>query len=290
MAVLKRGDLAERWQLAASRKFAASFALAMKLWIKHFGAFLRLMWLPCLLSVVIGLVWLWLRPSPILWGVSIGCIVADFLGGAALLFMWSMMRIMQLKALDDMESGAKVEPMGFVRNFVAIVQRTWRPWLPLLAAWLVVVLLWRVPIYFGANIYVKLACIAVAIVLPFSVGGMIQSYMEVKAVPLLGRMRKGLKLNRRYWGGMAALWVISLLIIAVTAAVLLFGLVILQYAFANRDAAVAQEEEILVPAFVSWIQIGVFAVAVWLLSFVQSVWSLPQQVHIRSIIHKTLNK
>ena len=52
----------------------------------------------------------------------------------------------------------------------------------------------------------------------------------------------------------------------------------------------AQEEEILVPAFVEWLQIGVFAVAVWLLSFVQSIWSLPQQVHIRSIIHKTLNK
>ena len=290
MAVLKRGDIADRWQLAASRKFAASFALAIKLWVKHFSAFLRLMWLPCLLSAVVGLVWLWLRPSPVLWGVSMGCIVADFFGGAALLFVWSMMRTMQLKALDDMESGAKVEPIGFLRKFVAIAERTWRPYMPLLAAWLVAVLLWRLPIFFGVNIYVQLACIVVAIVLPFSVGGMVQSYMEIKAVPLLGRMRQGLRLNRRYWGGMAALWVISLLIIAVTAAVLLFGLVILQYAFANRDAAVAQEEEILVPAFVNWIQIGVFAVAVWLLSFVQSVWSLPQQVHIRSIIHKTLNK
>ena len=290
MAVLKRGDIADRWQLAASRKFAASFALAIKQWVKHFSAFLRLMWLPCLLSAVVGLVWLWLRPSPVLWGVSMGCIVADFFGGAALLFVWSMMRTMQLKALDDMESGAKVEPIGFLRKFVAIAERTWRPYMPLLAAWLVAVLLWRLPIFFGVNIYVQLACIVVAIVLPFSVGGMVQSYMEIKAVPLLGRMRQGLRLNRRYWGGMAALWVISLLIIAVTAAVLLFGLVILQYAFANRDAAVAQEEEILVPAFVSWIQIGVFAMAVWLLSFVQSVWSLPQQVHIRSIIHKTLNK
>lgn len=290
MAVLKRGDLAERWQLDASRKFAASFALAMKLWVKHFGAFLRLMWLPCLLSAVIGLAWLWLRPSPILWGVSIGCIVADFLGGAALLFVWSMMRTMQLKALADMESGSKVGPMGFVRNFVAIAKRTWRPWLPLLAAWLVAVLLWRVPIYFGVNIYVRLACIVVAIVLPFSVAGVVQSYMEVKPAPLLGRMRKGLRLNRRYWGGMAALWIISLLIIAVIAAVLLFGLVILQYAFANRDAAVAQEEEISVPAFVGWLQIGVFAVATWLLGIMQSVWSLPQQVHIKSIINKTLNK
>ena len=290
MAVLKRGDLADRWQLASSRKFAASFALAIKLWVKHFGAFLRLMWLPCLLSAVVGLAWLWLRPSPVLWGVSMGCVVADFLGGAALLFVWSMMRTMQLKALDDMESGAKVEPIGFLRKFVAIAERTWRPYLPLLVAWLVAVLLWRLPIFFGVNIYVQLACIVVAIVLPFSVGGMVQSYMEVRAVPLLGRMRQGLRLNRHYWGGMAALWVISLLIIAVTAAVLLFGLVILQYAFANRDAAVAQEEEILVPSFVGWLQIGVFAVAVWLLSFVQSVWSLPQQVHIRSIIHKTLNK
>lgn len=290
MAVLKRGDLTERWQLAASRKFAASFALAMKLWVKHFGAFLRLMWLPCLLSAVIGLVWLWLRPLPVLWGASIGCIIADFLGGAALLFVWSMMRTMQLKALANMESDAKVEPMGYLRNFITIAQHTWHPWLPLLAAWLVVVLLWRVPVYFGINIYVQLACIVAAIVLPFSVGGLVQSYMEVKSIPLLGRMRQGLKLNRRYWGGMAALWVISLLIVAVMAAVLLFGLLILQYAFANRDAALDQEEVINVPAFVVWLQAGVFAAAVWLLSFVQSVWSLPQQVHIRSIIYKTLNK
>ena len=165
MAVLKRGDLADRWQLAASRKFAASFALAIKLWVKHFGAFLRLMWLPCLLSAVVALAWLWLRPSSVLWGVSMGCIVADFLGGATLLFVWSMMRTMQLKALDDMEIGTKVEPMGFVRNFVAIAERTWRPYLPLLAAWLVTVLLWRVPIFLGVHFYVQLACIVVALVL-----------------------------------------------------------------------------------------------------------------------------
>ena len=119
---------------------------------------------------------------------------------------------------------------------------------------------------------------------------MLQSYMEAEETPLLRGMVKGLKLNRHYWGGMAALWVIALLIFALVAAVLSFGLIIIIYAIDNREAAVMQEEELNVPYHVGWLTLCVFAAVIWLLSFLQSVWSLPQQMHIKSIIYKTLNK
>ena len=60
--------------------------------------------------------------------------------------------------------------------------------------------------------------------------------------------------------------------------------------FSNSEAAMAQEEVIEVPSGLRWMLTGVFALQVWVLSFMQSIWSLPQQVHIRSIIYKTLNK
>jgi len=103
-------------------------------------------------------------------------------------------------------------------------------------------------------------------------------------------MKAGLKLNRHYWGGMAALWMIFLMLFIVIGAVLAFGLLILGSVFFNSEAAMMQEEVIEVPSGLRWLTLGVFALQVWLLSFMQSVWSLPQQVHIKSIIYKTLNK
>ena len=285
MAVLKRGDIVDRLKLDASRKFAASFAMAWGVWIKHFGSFLRIMWQPCLLAVAVGIVWFMLRPS---YGYI--CMAADLIAGAAVLFVWSMMRTMQLKVLADVEAGNAVESAKFVRNFVAIAKPTWRPYLPLLAGWLLAYTLAVVPAMCGANIYVCIACVAVAAVVPFSVGGIVQSYMEVKPVPMLGAMRDGLKLNRHYWGGMAALWMIFLLLFVIAGTVLTFGPIILGCVFSNSEAAMAQEEVIEVPLGLRWMLTGVFALQVWVLSFMQSIWSLPQQVHIRSIIYKTLNK
>ena len=285
MAVLKRGDIVDRLKLDASRKFAASFAMAWSVWIKHFGSFLRIMWQPCLLAVAVGIVWFMLRPS---YGYM--CMAADIIAGAAVLFVWSMMRTMQLKVLADVEAGNAVESAKFVRNFVAIAKPTWRPYLPLLTGWLLAYSLAVVPAMCGANIYVCIACVAVAAVVPFSVGGIVQSYMEVKPVPMLGAMRDGLKLNRHYWGGMAALWMIFLLLFLIAGTVLTFGPIILGCVFSNSEAAMAQEEVIEVPLGLRWMLTGVFALQVWVLSFMQSIWSLPQQVHIRSIIYKTLNK
>ena len=285
MAVLKRGDIVDRLKLDASRKFAASFAMAWGVWIMHFGSFLRIMWQPCLLAVAVGIVWFMLRPS---YGYI--CMAADIIAGAAVLFVWSMMRTMQLKVLADVEAGNAVESAKFVRNFVAIAKPTWRPYLPLLAGWLLAYTLAVVPAMCGANIYVCITCAAVAAVVPFSVGGIVQSYMEVKPVPMLGAMRDGLKLNRHYWGGMAALWMIFLLLFVIAGAVLTFGPIILGCVFSNSEAAMAQEEVIEVPLGLRWMLTGVFALQVWVLSFMQSIWSLPQQVHIRSIIYKTLNK
>lgn len=285
MAVLKRGDIVDRLKLDASRKFAASFAMAWGVWIKHFGSFLRIMWQPCMLAVAVGIVWFMLRPS---YGYI--CMAADLIAGAAVLFVWSMMRTMQLKVLADVEAGNAVESAKFVRNFVAIAKPTWRPYLPLLAGWLLAYTLAVVPAMCGANIYVCIACVAVAAVVPFSVGGIVQSYMEVKPVPMLGAMRDGLKLNRHYWGGMAALWMIFLLLFVIAGTVLTFGPIILGCVFSNSEAAMAQEEVIEVPLGLRWMLTGVFALQVWVLSFMQSIWSLPQQVHIRSIIYKTLNK
>ena len=285
MAVLKRGDIVDRLKLDASRKFAASFAMAWGVWIKHFGSFLRIMWQPCLLAVAVGIVWFMLRPS---YGYI--CMAADIIAGAAVLFVWSMMRTMQLKVLADVEAGNAVESAKFVRNFVAIAKPTWRPYLPLLTGWLLAYMLAVVPAMCRANIYVCITCVAVAAVVPFSVGGIVQSYMEVKPVPMLGAMRDGLKLNRHYWGGMAALWMIFLLLFVIAGTVLTFGPIILGCVFSNSEAAMAQEEVIEVPSGLRWMLTGVFALQVWVLSFMQSIWSLPQQVHIRSIIYKTLNK
>ncbi|MBO4486918.1 MAG: hypothetical protein J5729_00950, partial [Bacteroidaceae bacterium] len=74
------------------------------------------------------------------------------------------------------------------------------------------------------------------------------------------------------------------------ATVLIFGVLILGYAFANKREAVMQEEVIEIPAYVGLLIIAVEVVVVWLLSFTQSLWSLPQQVHMRSILYKKNNK
>lgn len=290
MAVLKRGDNDERLQLDASRRFAASLALAWRLWVTHFTAFMRLMWLPCVLSVVVVVLWLQLTPSVMSSGLSLGSVLVDVAAGAAMLFVWSMMRTLQLEALADIEAGESINTTMNLNRLWNMLSQTWRPYLPLLAAWLLAAAMVYVPMALGANIYVLLACGVAAVMIPPTLGGMAQSFMEVKSTPLFGRMWQGLKLNRHYWGSMASMWVLSLLVMVVIATVLIFGVLILGYAFANKREAVMQEEVIEIPAYVGLLIIAVEVVVVWLLSFTQSLWSLPQQVHMRSILYKKNNK
>ena len=287
MAVLKRGDNTERWQLAASRKFAASFALAWNVWTKHLHGFLRRFWLPCLIAGLAGVAWLVVRSGIYSYGFDLRVMAVDLLGGSVLLFVWSLMRTMQLDTLLHLEQGAAdVATTSFAGNILSLTKRTWQPFLPLLTAWVLLYLIIYIPLSLGAGTYVVAGCLVAALLLPMSVGGMVQSYMEAEKQPLFAGLWKGLRLNRRYWGGMAALWVISLLILAVVAAVLLFGEVIINYTFANQHDALAQEEHIAVPVYVLLMRYAVMLAALWLLTFAQSLWSLPQQVHIRSILHK----
>lgn len=273
-------------QIDDSRRFAASFGMAWQLWTTHFTAFLRIMWQPCLMCVAVVAAWLLVRPDGVTGSMSIGSVATDFIAGAALLFVWSMMRTMQTDAIADIEANGRVLPKRFVRHIVSIAKRSWRPYIPLIAAWLAVMLVLYVMLLLDVGGYVILgSMLAVLVVVP-PIEGIMQSYVEVKPKPVFPRMWRGLRLSRRYWGGMLSLWIISALMIAVMCAVLCFGILVLIYVFNNRREALMQAETVEIPSYVNWLTACVLALAAWLVSFAQSLWSLPQQVHIRSIIYK----
>ena len=275
----------------SSRKFAASFALAWNFWLARFGTFLRMLWLPCLVAGAVCAAWWAMRSSLFSYGVNVLEMVVDVLGGALLLFVWSMMRTMQSdllqRAVEDGGDSSAYQTLK-LSNIPKIVRLTWRPYLPLLVVWVVAYLLVYLPLHiYRTPVYIVGAAAVIALLVLPPVGGLVQSYMEAKPErPLLRGVKEGLALNRRYLGSMLALWVIALLMLAVVMVMLLFGNWIIDSAYANRRQATLQEEVIVLPAYLPLLRYSILVLGVWIVSFLHTVWSLPQQVHIRSIIYK----
>lgn len=300
MAVLKRGDNTERLRLdAENRRFSGSFALAWRIWVRHFGAFLRLLWLPCLICGIICSAWWAVRSSFFFFGIDFREIGIDIIFGAMLLYVFSMMRNAQADYISAMEQGEEQnrvdfggKRVGFWRNVVKIAKMSVRTWLPLVAVWIIAYLLCYLPLALEVKSYVFLPCAVVALFILPPVAGIVQSYLETAHdMPLLRGMKNGFGLVRRYYGVMAILWAIAVLFLLEASIVFLFGEAILEYAFLNRQRATVQEEVIDLPTWLPVLRYGLIVVCIGLLAFASVVWSLPQQVHIRSILHKeTLRK
>lgn len=247
-----------------------------------------------------------MRSSFFFFGIDFREIGIDIIFGAMLLYVFSMMRNAQADYISAMEQGEeqnRVETeqnrvdfggnrVGFGRNVVKIAKMSVRTWLPLVAVWIIAYLLCYLPLALEVKSYVFLPFAVVALFILPPVAGIVQSYLETAHdMPLLRGMKNGFGLVRRYYGVMATLWAIAVLFLLEASIVFLFGEAILEYAFLNRQRATVQEEVIDLPTWLPVLRYGLIVVCVGLLAFASVVWSLPQQVHIRSILHKeTLRK
>ncbi|MCH5178602.1 MAG: hypothetical protein J1F13_02870 [Prevotellaceae bacterium] len=233
-----------------------------------------------------------MRSSFFFFGIDFREIGIDIIFGAMLLYVFSMMRMTQLDYLRSMEQPAEHISMSFGRNVVKIAKMSVRTWLPLVAVWIIAYLLCYLPLALEVKSYVFLSFAVVALFILPPVAGIVQSYLETAHdMPLLRGMKNGFGLVRRYYGVMAILWAIAVLFLLEASIVFLFGEAILEYAFLNRQRATVQEEVIDLPTWLPVLRYGLIVVCVGLLAFASVVWSLPQQVHIRSILHKeTLRK
>lgn len=266
--------------------------MAWRFWMRHFGALLRLLWLPCLTCGAICATWWAVRSSFFFFGVDFCKISIDLLFGALMLFLLSMMRSLQLDYLFVAEQNEQRKPQSFLRNFVAIAKNSLRPYVPALALLIIAYILIDLPLSLEANAYVFLPLAVIAVLILPPVAGIMQAYMEQKPdVSLLDGIKESFGLMNRYLGGVVALWIIALLLIFEASVVLLFGEAILECAIANSRRATVQEEVIVLPSWLPVLRYALIVVCMGLLAFMSVVWSLPQQVHTCSILHKeTLRK
>ncbi len=286
MAVLKRGDKLDTFTLSSARRLATSFAWAWNLmWQKAVHMF-RTQWVACVVCGLIGVVWLCVYCNTVFWHFDSKEMALNLVAGALILVIWSVMRAHQLELLDDDAAEDNKPKRGAIKGFWHSLQKGAMCSVPLLLAWVLTYVVAYILITKEAQPYVLYPSITLAVVLLFPLAGMLQSNAEISTDRYLTAMHKGLKLIAHYWGGMAAMFVISLVVLVLMACVLFFGEVIIAFAFRNRSVGLFMGEEVEIPATASWLRYGIMFFCTAIISFFQMIWSLPQQVHIRSLLYK----
>ncbi len=288
MAVLKRGDKTESPSLDSPRRFARSFVLSWELLCSKSGNLVKLQLCPAAVVGLMGCVWLWLYSNDVFWSDGWYGIMTDTVFGMAALYILSVMRQMQERMVFS-TSGTGMETASF-HVFVSSLGKAVRTWVPLLCVGAVVCAVRCLLKALGGTAGVALACTGVAAVVSFSVFGMAQSYMETATGPFLKQLRKGLTLNGRYFGSFCILFVLSALMLSLAAAVLYYGSFLLLLLDDNCSNALLMGEELECPWYVSALKYPLFFMATVLVVIMQPVWSLPQQIHIKSVIFKDSNR
>lgn len=285
MAVLKRGDKCDALKLDAARSFASSFMIAWNLICGEYRKIFAVLWFPCVLSGAFACLWLGVSAGHSYYGISALEIIADFAWGALFLFVWSAMRNMQ-KAFITQEE----EAGNSIIKFFKAIKPTIRTCAPLCVAWAISYFTAYVLLKFDFAFYVTIPSVVALVIVLFPVAGIIQSYLESNKDRFFSSLKNATKLNLHYWGGMAILFVVSLMLLVVIASVLYFGEVVIACSFQNEAKAVYMGEELTIPSYVVVLKYCIMFVVTMMLSYAQIVWSLPQQVHIKSIIYKSRNR
>jgi hypothetical protein len=286
MAVLKRGDKPETPSLDSPRRFARSFILAWELLCGNSGRFLKIQLCPAIVAGIVGCIWLSLYSNDVFWNDGWYGILTDTLVGVVFLFVFSVMRLVQKQMiLDASETGTVL-----FRVYTSSIRKAVSTWIPLLCAAVVVCAARCLLKSFGADNCLSMICTGVAAVVFFAGFGMVQSYMELCANPFRKSFVKGLSLNCHYFGSFCILFLLSAVMLSVSAVVLFYGSFVLQISDDNYSSALIMGEELEKSLWVSILKYPLFFLATAFVTMLQPVWSLPQQIHIRSVVFKDNNR
>lgn len=284
MVVLKKEDRPAVLNWDSARRFGASFRLAWKIVCNNSGRLVLKHGLPASIAGLAGVVWLYIYNNVSFWGVDVMEILLHFLFGVVLLMVCSVMRCRQLVFLDDANSyGGVKTKRAEVWN---LIKRAFQTAIPLLLAWLIIFSVGYVLVIYDVRFYIVLPALAGLVLLLMPTACLVQSYMEISDESLRQSLVGGLSLCRRYWGAFFSLNTIGLLILAVAFMILIFGEVILKLVFVNESMAMYMEEAYNLPVSVVVLTYLCMFVGVALAVMLQVVWTLPQQIHVRSVIYK----
>ena len=284
MAVLKRGDKPETLKLDVARRFAQSFIIAWNMICSHYREFLSFSWLP---SVVAGLIvgaWLAVKSDNVFLAVDIKEFLLDIVAGALIMFVISFMRNRQLLFLQKEDVGETVSEI--FKCYKQCLKRATKTFVPLLIAWIVVFTLSYLLVGYKVVGYVTLPGIILSLILIFSAFGLVQSYLENGNLGVFKGILKGFKLNGRYFGGFCVLFVISLGILLFVSLILFFGEFVMLLLYKNQSNGMFLEEDVALPWFAGFLKYLFMFVPVFAITILQCVWSLPQQVHVKSVMFK----
>lgn len=288
MAVLKRGDKPEALNLNAARRFAESYGIAWNTICTKSGEILSCHWLSSVFAGLVGCCWLYIYTNTMFWHKKDWRELSlDLIAGALLLFVWSVMRIQQITLLVDNGEKDNASCKFSFKQFVGNLRKALRSFLPLVFVWAIVFVVGYMLVVCDVAIYITLPVVFLSTILLFPLAAMTQSYMEVSSGKWHKVLLGGFKLNGRYYGGMFALSFIALLFLLIFGVILYFGEVMIVFLFQNQSRAFLMGEEIDLPwHVVVWKYLFMF-LATMIFSLLQVIWSMPQQIHIRSVVFKS---
>lgn len=292
--VLKRGDqdagplaAVSRGRLDEQRRFAHSYRAAWQVWTTRFNMWcLHLWWKPAVACGLVGALWLYIRNAMYFRRFDGKEILVDVLALWIVLFIWSAMRIVQKEKLEEINGSQPTEPKRTFRQWKALAVNALLSGLPLYVASLLAYLIIYIPFHLDAPVWVGWIGVALAFVVLIPAAGTVQSYVEMESRPIGKSLWKGLSLNTHYWGGMTVMWMISLCLLTIAGGIMLIGEAIVGFATRDMFEASLMGETMSVPTYVIVLKYVVMFLVVSVLTMVQGLWSLPQQIHIRSIILK----
>ncbi len=287
MVVLKREGNPKTQLLDSPRRFANSFTLSWEVLCSKSANLLKLQLLPAAFMGILGCLWLRLYSNDIFWNDGWYGIITDTIFGMIFLFFLSAIRIEQQK-VSNYSGNYKV--LSSLRSFAASLKNARQSCVPLLCAGVIVSATRCILKVFEPTCEVTLACVGLVSVVAFSAFGTTQSYIEVTSGQFPKRFKKGLMLNGRYFGSFCILFLLSILILSCVAIVLFYGSFILQFLDDSYSSALLAEEESEVSRYVVSLKYPLLFIATALLTSMQPVWSLPQQIHIKSVISKETNR
>ena len=284
MVVLKKGDCIETFRLDADRRFAQSFMDAWNMICSHYRDFLSFSCLPSAVAGLIACVWLTIKSYNVFLPVDPVEYVLDAVTGVMLLFLCSFIRSRQLLFLNNED--AMESANGFLKRYKQCFRNTVKAYAPMLIAWIVFFTLFYLMIGFKVVAYISLPCIILLLIIIFPFFGLVQSYMEDSNAKVHKSFLKGIKLNGRYFGGFCVLFVISTGILFFVSVVLSFGEFILLFLYKNQSNGLFLGEDVSLPWFVGLLKYFFMFVSVFFITLFQCLWSLPQQIHVKSILFK----
>lgn len=265
----------------------------------------------CLAAGVVSVLWLFAYDQMHSYFFGWKDFAIHLVGGLLLLLVWTFMRTTQIEFIARLKNvfSTNIDKQVFCANGLKTSEESevstepknlWkrdtkikvsflnciRSFIPLGIGWIIAFSLIALPILFNLHIAICITCTAIACILPFPVTGMMQSYMESENTKIPAGLTKGFTLNKRYCGSFIAMWIFSVIILALVCFALMFGEIIIAYLFVNKDLSIVLEEQFEIPAYVYILKYAIVFIGTVVLSYLTPAWTLPQQIHIKAILVK----